>query len=60
LAKAALRGRPADDALCANCRYYLDDTAEISYCWHPSLRILVGDNWSCQWWEDASADSSMS
>ena len=21
------------------------------YCWHPKLRILVGAQWWCQWWE---------
>ena len=31
--------------------YYLENTADVSYCWHPKLRILVGENWWCQWWE---------
>ena len=25
--------------------------ADISYCWHQKLRILVGANWWCQWWD---------
>lgn len=49
---AVLRGRPSGDERCANCRYYLDETADFSYCWHPKIRILVGDNWWCQWWEE--------
>ena len=36
---------------CDNCRYYLEPTASISYCWHQKLRILVGATWWCQWWE---------
>ena len=36
---------------CQTCLYYLEDSAEISYCWHPKLRILVGSEWWCQWWE---------
>jgi hypothetical protein len=27
------------------------DDKDLSYCWHPKLRILVGGNWWCQWWE---------
>ena len=48
---AVLKGRPQGEEKCENCRYYLEPTAEISYCWHPKLRILVGDDWWCQWWE---------
>ena len=44
-------GRPQGEEKCENCRYYLEPTAEVSYCWHPKLRILVGDSWWCQWWE---------
>ena len=39
---------------CQSCRYYLENTADISYCWHPKLRILVGADWSCVWWESGS------
>jgi len=39
------------DEQCAGCRYFLENTADISYCWHPKLRILVGSDWSCAWWE---------
>jgi hypothetical protein len=49
---AVLRGRPSGDEQCHNCRYYLDETADFSYCWHPKIRILVGDNWWCQWWDE--------
>jgi len=24
---------------------------KISSCWHPKLRVLVGGQWWCQWWE---------
>lgn len=49
--RAVLKARPYNDEKCSNCLYYTDTTAEISYCWHPQLRILVGDEWWCQWWE---------
>ena len=39
---AVLRGNPSGEEQCENCLYYLENTAEISYCWHPKLRILVG------------------
>ena len=46
-----LRGHPSGDERCEGCRYYLDPSQDISYCWHPKLRILVGADWWCQWWE---------
>src|SRR3954451_21683217 len=48
---AVLKGQPQGEEQCDNCLYYLENTAEISYCWHPKLRILVGADWWCQWWE---------
>jgi len=48
---AVLRGQPQGEEKCENCRYYLESYKEISYCWHPKLRILVGAPWWCQWWE---------
>ena len=57
---AMLRGRSSSEQRCENCRYYLEDTADISYCWHPRLRILVGAQWWCQWWETSSDDDSTS
>jgi hypothetical protein len=48
---AGLKGRPSGDERCDNCRYYLEPTADISYCWHQKLRILVGADWWCQWWD---------
>ena len=55
-AEAGLRGSSAGDAQCQNCIYYLENTADISYCWHPRLRILVGAGWSCAWWERIAAE----
>lgn len=48
---AVLKGKPSGDEQCENCVYYLENTADLSYCWHPRLRILVGAQWWCQWWE---------
>jgi hypothetical protein len=51
LERATLKSKPYGDEQCDNCRYYLNPEDSISYCWHPQLRILVGDVWWCQWWE---------
>ena len=48
---AVLRAVPKGDERCGNCLYYLNPDDELSYCWHPKLRILVGGVWWCQWWE---------
>jgi hypothetical protein len=48
---AILRGRPNGEERCRNCLYYLNPDEDIAYCWHPKIRILVGENWWCQWWE---------
>ncbi len=48
---AVLRGHPSGEEHCDNCRYYLEPYNDLSYCWHPKIRILVGGNWWCQWWE---------
>jgi hypothetical protein len=48
---SGLKGRSSGDERCDNCRYYLEPTADISYCWHQKLRILVGADWWCQWWD---------
>ena len=53
-----LRGHPSGDERCDNCRYYLEDYKDLSYCWHPKVRILVGGNWWCQWWEAIPADDA--
>jgi len=53
-----LRGHPSGDERCDNCRYYLEEYKDLSYCWHPKVRILVGGNWWCQWWEENPANGS--
>ncbi len=47
---AMLRGRPIGEQRCDGCGYYLEPDADLSYCWHPEVRILVGRDWWCQWW----------
>jgi hypothetical protein len=50
--RAVLKGKPYEgNEKCGNCLYYLNTDDDISYCWHPTLRILVGFEWWCQWWE---------
>jgi hypothetical protein len=53
---AVLKGKPSGNEKCENCLYYLEPTADISYCWHLKLRILVGAEWWCQWWEKIPED----
>lgn len=42
---------------CDDCLFYLSPGDSVSYCWHPKVRIGVGDKWWCQWWEEAPADA---
>ena len=57
LSRATLKGHPYQDKeKCGNCLYYLNTDDDISYCWHPQLRILVGFEWWCQWWEEIPSD----
>lgn len=50
--RAVLRAHPFEGReQCENCLYFLNPEVDISYCWHPQLRILVGSQWWCQWWE---------
>ena len=48
---AVRRGEPSGEESGANCLYYAEPDKKISYCWHMKLRILVGDDWWCQWWQ---------
>lgn len=54
--RAILRAHPLEEfgkvQRCDNCLFYLDPDSELTYCWHPELRILVGADWWCQWWEE--------
>ncbi len=55
---AVLRGRPNGEERCQNCLYYLETEKQISYCWHSKLRILVGADWWCQWWDAIPAEET--
>ena len=50
---AALRGSPLDGDRCAGCYYYLDPDADLAFCWHEKLQVLVGAEWWCHFWEMA-------
>jgi len=56
--RAVLRGQPHGAEKCDNCIYYLDPDESLHYCWHPQIRILVGGEWWCQWWEPIPADEN--
>jgi hypothetical protein len=49
---AVLKGEPSGEERCKNCLYYSEVDKKISYCWHMKLRILVGHDWWCQWWQE--------
>ena len=49
---AGLKPNPYGDERCRNCHYYLDADAAFSYCWQPKVRVLVDEDWWCQWWEE--------
>lgn len=55
---AVLRGQPNGDERCDNCAFYIEPGEKISYCFHPKLRILVGADWWCQWWEPIPQDDA--
>ena len=43
IVRAVLKGEPYQGKeTCGNCLYYLNADDDLSYCWHPQLRILVG------------------
>ena len=48
---SALRGSPLDGDHCGTCFYFLEPGAELSFCWHEKLQILVGGDWWCHFWE---------
>lgn len=56
LERATLKGKPMGEERCDNCLYYLNPGDDISYCWHQQVRILVGAEWWCQWWEAIPAE----
>ena len=47
----ALRGTPLDEDSCGTCYYDLEPGADLAFCWHEKLQILVGSHWWCQHWE---------
>jgi hypothetical protein len=49
---ATLKAHPYAEERCRNCLYYLDTDSDFSYCWQPKVRILVSQDWWCQWWEE--------
>lgn len=53
---AALRGSPLDGDRCRDCYYYLDPGAELAFCWHEKLQILVGADWWCHYFEMRAED----
>jgi hypothetical protein len=48
---SALRGSPLEGDSCANCYSYLEPGAELAFCRHEKLQILVSAQWWCHFWE---------
>jgi hypothetical protein len=53
---AALRGSPVDGDRCGDCYYYLEPGADLAFCWHEKLQILVGTDWWCHYFEMRHGD----
>jgi hypothetical protein len=49
---AVLKDKPYGEEKCGNCLYFFNHDESIAYCWHPKIRVLVGHDWWCQWWEE--------
>ena len=47
----ALRGSPVEGDSCGNCYYYLEPGADLAFCWHEKLQMLVASQWWCHYWE---------
>jgi hypothetical protein len=47
---AILQSTPNDAERCKDCKWFLG-FSDIGYCWHQKIRMLVGPEWWCQWWE---------
>lgn len=47
---AILEAHPRDGERCKECKWYLG-FGDIAYCWHQKIRMLVGAEWWCQWFE---------
>jgi hypothetical protein len=48
---SALRGTPLEGDACGTCYYFLEPGADLAFCWHEKLQILVGASWWCHYWE---------
>ena len=48
---AALRGTPMEGDSCGSCFYYVEPGADLAFCAHEKLQILVGASWWCHFWE---------
>lgn len=38
---AVLKGKPSGDEKCETCVYYLENTADLSYCWRNSQELWM-------------------
>jgi hypothetical protein len=47
----ALRGSPVEGDSCSSCYYYLEPGAELAFCRHEKLQMLVASQWWCHYWE---------
>ncbi len=36
---------------CDTCLFYTEPGESVAYCWHPNIRVGVGHDHWCQWWE---------
>jgi len=52
--RAELTAEGTDEQHCGNCRYYNEMKAEIGYCSHEQVDMVVGEPWWCTFWEEGT------
>ena len=55
---ALLDHHPHDEEACKDCKWYIGFDG-IAYCWHSKIRMLVGPDWWCQWFETEEEEAEM-
>ena len=55
---AIMDEHPHDGEKCKDCKWYLGFSG-IAYCWHQKVRMLVGSEWWCQWFETAEESEEL-
>lgn len=55
---ALLDHQPHEGEKCKDCKWYVGFDG-VAYCWHQKIRMLVGPDWWCQWFETEEESEEM-